>query len=125
MTIRFILTALVLSWATPQFCAADDKLIVQRFLESATVLPYDHESEMTDVILVNAFFTDEARIVKLANSLIESYSGFGEIESILGDKFNSLKLTTNNSNIIVRSSKRFMNEPCWNRVVFRNNSFYS
>ncbi len=61
-----IAVALALSLA----CNADDNLQVRQFLESFYTLPYDPKLEMTDVVLVNAFYTNEVQINRLSEEIV-------------------------------------------------------
>src|ERR1700728_3794710 len=54
-------------------CKADDNPETRRFIESCYGATYDLKTEMTDVVLVNAHYTNQIQIGELANRVIEKY----------------------------------------------------
>ena len=53
---------------------ADDNFLIKQFLESAYVLPTDPKTELTDVILVNAYVTNQSQIETLAKRVVDAYT---------------------------------------------------
>ena len=52
---------------------AADHALIRQFLESAYALSYNPETEMTDVVLQNAYLTDQVRIEQLADRTVSAY----------------------------------------------------
>ena len=50
-----------------------DHALIRQFLESAYALSYNPETEMTDVVLQNAYLTDQVRIEQLADRTVSAY----------------------------------------------------
>jgi len=78
---------------------ADDNSLIRNFLESCYLLPYDPKTEMTDVILVNAYYyTDQSQIKALANEVVEKYAtnpSSVKSNNLLGDVFMSASMSNN------------------------------
>jgi hypothetical protein len=82
-------------------CKADDNLATRQFIESCYGASYDRKTELTDIILVDARYTDQVQIKKIADEVIQKYkqsTNSAAWNGLLGDLFMESSMS-NNANI--------------------------
>ncbi|HEY2330224.1 MAG TPA: hypothetical protein VGI63_10480 [Verrucomicrobiae bacterium] len=82
-------------------CKADDNLATRQFIESCYGASYDPKTEITDTILVDARYTDQVQIKKLADEVVQKYkhnTNSAAWNGLLGDLFMESSMS-NNANI--------------------------
>jgi hypothetical protein len=78
-------------------CNADDNALIRSFLTSCYELPNDPKSEMTDVILMNACYSDERQINKLTREVISRYTNEDTVllKEVMSDLFSASSMSEN------------------------------
>ena len=82
-------------------CKADNNLETRHFFESCYGASHDSKTEMTDIILVNARFTDQDQIHKLADEVVNRYKQITNSTEWFGwlDEIFTSSSMSNNANI--------------------------
>jgi len=63
-------------------CKGEDTNTVVNFLRSAYQLPYDIRTEMTDVTLVDAYYTNELQIDRLVSNTIDMFMSSSDVSQL-------------------------------------------
>lgn len=82
-----------------------DRVLIEQFLESAYVLPYDPSVEMSDVIFVNANLHDQSKIKALAEQVVHLYESVTTVDNmanVLQEIFEEPEITKGSNVVILR-----------------------
>jgi hypothetical protein len=90
-------------------CLADDSTDISEVFTSCYNLPFNQKTEMTDVVLVNSYYTNQITIQKISQNVIANFKNNAKLNHwyfLLDDLFRS-ELITNNSNIQIFRERVF------------------
>ena len=77
---------------------ADDNSMTRQFIESCYGASRDSQTEMTDVILVNAYYTNQDQIKHLADAIVDKRTNNANLQwgkNLLGDIFSTSSMSKN------------------------------
>ena len=68
---RFLISLYLAFICSINLCGAEDASLIKHFLESCYALPYDPKVEMTDVVLINAYYTNQTQIKEMSGKVLD------------------------------------------------------